>query len=269
MNSFHDEQCIINWTRGDLHGEWSLSSRDIECIFGPGDCVDGSKIQKLGLLYAGNDSMLPHMMSDEAMKYNVDYRNRQVEKMHSLPWDVNMLNAFHNLHFTLYMADMLPDFVHTVDDGKRVYTMDIPGRTMWILQLVMKAATECLRNDYIKVSSKTADAAADHRISPLVADEHWSGLQLHVVADAVISVMARFEPYIKANGIFGCSYKVDLGCETWDGYPKSLSRVDTRLKKNMVAMRDYIRKELARFSKMLLNAEFNQPDNALFNLNAR
>ena len=114
------------------------------------------------------------MMSDEAMKYNVAYRNRQVEKMHSLPWDVNMLNAFHNLHFTLYMADMLPDFVHTIDDGKRVYKMDIPGRPMWILQLVMKAATECLRNDYIKVSSKTDDAAHDHRITPLVADEHWS-----------------------------------------------------------------------------------------------
>ena len=37
----------------------------------------------------------------------------------------------------------------------------------------------------------------------------------------------------------------------------------------MVAMRDYIRKELARFPKMLLNAEFNQPDNALVNLNAK
>ena len=81
--------------------------------------------------------------------------------------------------------------------------------------------------------------------------------------------MVRFEPYIKANGIFGCFYKVDLDCGTWDGHAKPLSQVDTRLKKNMVAMRDYIRKELARFSKLLFNAEFNQPDNALFNLNAK
>ena len=267
--NFRDEETANSWTRGDLTGEWALSRKDIDHIFGPDDQVSALNAQtKYEPLYGGRDTMLPHMTTLDAMKFNAVFRHSQEHKMRSLSWDTNMLNAYHNLHFILYMADMLPDFVHAIDDGKRTYTMDVPGRPMWILQLVMKAATECLRDDYIKVSRKNADAAYDHRISPIVADWKWFGIELHVVADAVISVMVQFEPRIKANGIFGCSYKVDLGCGTWAGDAMPISRVDTRLKKNMVAMRDYIRKELARFSKMLLNAEFNQPYNALFNLNA-
>lgn len=210
--------------------------------------------------------MLPRMTTRDALKYNVQYRERQIAKMRSMPWDTNLLNAFHNLHFILYMADVNPDFSTEVGDGKRPqYKMDVPGRDLWVMQLIMKAASDCLRDGFIRANAKAKCA-----ISPYITKDGTFGFK--VIGDCVYNLYVDFNPTVKANGTFGCTYNVHMVCTTWDYNIIPLKSHRARnflLTGNMIMMRDYIKKELSRFTKMLENAEFNQPENSLLNLNGK
>ena len=269
---YQDEETVNSWTRGALTGEWSLSRKDVARIFGPNDGLGVEGVQRMELMYAGNNSMLPHMTSREAMMYNVSYRKKQEDKMHSLPWDTNMLNAFHNLHFIMYMADKVPDFTQVINDWQRTYQVDVPGRPMWILQLIMKAATDCLRDDLLKITSKNKDLEYDYRVTPFVTDFDTLGFELHIAGDCLFDIIVDFNPTTERNGTLGCTYKVTLLCSDWDEEPVPLTGPKSSrnpLKKNMLAMRDYIKNELAQFAKQLKTAEFNRPENALCKLNAK
>lgn len=127
---YQDEESASHWSRGDLHGEWSLNSSDICRMFGPLDWTNVIHLQEVQKPFSGNDTMRPCMTSDEAIVLNADYRAKQEAKIHSFSWKANMLNAFHNLHFILYMAGMLPDFTKKIDAGPLKVRMNVPGRTM-------------------------------------------------------------------------------------------------------------------------------------------
>ena len=258
MNDYCNEEGVGYWTRGELRGEWSLSHRDILEIFGPdsGECP--AVVQANGRVFAGKDSMLPHMTSPDAMAYNVDYRDRQAEKMRLLPWDVNMLNAYHNLHYICYMADILPDFSAT--PGR--YRMDVPGRDLWILELIMEAATKCLRDDLVAADSAEGDRHR-YRASPRVSDG-IPGFWLHVTGLCVFGLSVEFRP--TADGPLGFRSTVTLDCDSWDGERYALSgrnAPDTPLLKGMVRMKNYVRSALDRFREELAAAEFNRVWNDL------
>ena len=265
--SFNDEQSPGTWTRGDLNGEWSLSHEDIDRIFGPGDNMSARHAQSMAHLYSGSDSMRPHMTSKYAMVYNPVYRNRQEEKMHLLPWDVNLLNAYHNLHFILYMAGMAPNFNKRVDDGTRDYYIDVPAKNLWVFQLIMKAASDCLRDDYIKMCRKKS--SHDYRVTPIVTETGLIGLELHIVGDCLFDLYVEVEPRVNPDGTLGCKHKVTLESSTWeeDMLPLEGNKSSKNpLKQNMIRMRDYVKEELARFSRMLRDADFNRPEYALAKL---
>ena len=265
--NYHNEETISNWTRGDLHGEWTLSHDDMSGIFGPSSEWRPKCLQETELEYAGNDSMRVCMTEEDALEFNVPFRNRQEFKMRTLPWDVNLLNAFHNLHFILYMADRMPDFRTPMYKDDRPFNMSVPGLRVWIFQLIMKAASECLRDDFIKISSK-GDNSYDYRVTPTTANS--PGFELHIAGDCIFNLFVYFAPTVNGDGTFGCEYNVDLCCSLWNGGSLPLTgkrATDNPLRANMIAMRDYIKKELSGFSKTLAKAEFNRPENSLYKLN--
>lgn len=268
MNSFPDERCISNWNRGDIRGEWMLSHSDFKYMFLPD--YDALTVQEKEQLYAGSNYLLPHMASMDALMYNVQYRNYQETKMRSLPWNVNLMNAFHNLHFILYMADRMPDFNTKIDDGQRTYMMDIPGRPIWIFQLIMKAATDCLRDKFVKLSETCGDDSK-YRCTPMATDNDDAlGFQLHITGDCVFNIWVDFKPCVNEDGTFGFKHKVSISCSTWHYGRVPLTgkgASKSPLRKCMLNMRSYIDYALVQFAKALRKAEFNRPENSLFLLN--
>lgn len=268
MIGYANEETIDYWTRGDLHGEWQLSDTDVDNMFHP-FLLDNRTLKK-EQLYLGSAMQL-HMTSQVALEYNWKYRQEQARKMRVIPWDTNLLNAFHNLHFICYMADKVPNFDEDIHDGQHDYRIDVPGRQLWLLELVMKAATDCLRDDFIKKSKK--DKNHDYRVTPMTAEMDDSvGFGLHITGECLFNIWVDFKPTVKEDGTFGCKYSVDLSAETWNGfnfpvYGKKASK--NPLRQNMLAMAKYIKRELKRFSKMLDKAEFNQPEYALKLLNGK
>ena len=142
---------------------------------------------------------------------------------------------------------------------------------MWMLELIMKAATECLRDDFIKQSKE--DKGTDYRVTPRTSDEiDGVGFTLHITGDCIFNLWLEFHPTIKDDGTFGCDYSVNLSAETWHSrnVPIYGSRASKNpLRQNMLAMRTYLKNELKRFSKMLDKAAFNQPEYALKRLNGK
>lgn len=264
------EENVRKWTRGKLTGEWQLSDSDIAALLGINVRYTINTLQALEAMYSGNDSMQIHMTANAALQYNRDYRERQVFKMRTLPWDTNLLNAYHNLHFILFMADATPDFKPFETGIGPAKPMGIPGQDLWIMQLLMKAATDCLRDDFVRLS-KNHDSY-DYRIDVNMTVDGEATLMLHVGTEYTFEIYATFEPTVNKNGTFGCKYRVGLSCVNWNydrlplTGPKS---VKDPMKKNMLAMRDYLRKELKRFSRMLATAEFNRPEYALSVLNGK
>ena len=262
MNGLIDEETIEWWTRGDLHGEWTITDNDLDTIYQ--EPATAFMMQ----LYDGNDTMKPHMTSTEAMGYNWRYRRHQGWKARTLPWDLNLLNAFHNLHFIMYMADKVPDFNEVVKEGKREYKVGVPAKAVWILQMLMKAATDCLRDDFIKISEE--NDPNDYRVTPMFSSDDGSmGFELHICSDCLFCIWVDFDPVFKMDGTLGCEYKVVLTCGDWYRRRKPIygkDATDNPLRKNMLRMRSYVKKELKRFSKMLAAAEFNQPEYALKDL---
>ena len=262
MHGLNDEENIEYWTRGDLHGEWTITDSDLDTIYQ--EIASEFTIQ----LYDGNDTMKPHMTSNEAMRYNWKYRRHQGWKARTLPWDVNLLNAFHNLHFIMYMADKVPDFNELVKEGEREYKVGVPAKDVWILQMVMKAATDCLRDDFIKIS-KERDPH-DYRVTPRFSSyDGRAGFELHIVSDCLFCLWVDFNPIFNKDGTLGCTYKVALTCGDWNRHRKPIygkGATDNPLRENMLRMRSYVKKELKRFSKMLADAEFNKPEYALKDL---
>lgn len=258
MNIYSSEEIISDWSRGDVRGEWTLSHDDIETIFGPIPSLSPRLLQQQERQYAGDEYMLPHMTSGFALAFNAAYRDRQEEKMRMLPWNVNLMNAFHNLHFICYMANMLPDFENETDDGRRCFRMDVPGRYLWILQLVMKAATECLRDGFVRIASRK-DNGYKYRATPLAGSD-WVGFELHISGCCIYTLTVEFRPTF--TGPLGCEYSVGLECNSWRG--GRLSMNGKPLKDGMLAMKKYIRKELDRFDDELRCAEFNRLENWLF-----
>jgi hypothetical protein len=269
MLGYNDEEDVSYWTRGSVTGEWQLTDRDINRMFEE-HVIDGD-YQSKESLYDGSAMQL-HMTSPLAMEYNWKYRYSQVYKMRTIPWDTNLLNAFHNLHFICYMADQVPDFSEEIHDGNHpAYKIGLPGKPLWIFELIMKAATECLRDDYVNHYNR--DSVHTDSIAPLQSHIDDSvGLGLHLRGDSLINIFVDFQPTIKDDGTFGCKYSVQLSSETWQGrkvpiYGKKASKHP--LRQNMLAMASYLKKELKRFSKMLDKAEFNQPEYALKLLNGK
>ena len=264
------EENVRKWTRGKLTGEWQLSDSDIAALLHLNVRYTVHVTQALEAMYSGNDSMQIIMTSNAALTYNRDYRERQVFKMRTLPWDTNLLNAYHNLHFILFMADTTPNFEPFETGFGPVKSMEIPGQDLWIMQLLMKAATDCIRDDFVRLS-KNHDSY-DYRIDVNMTVDGEATLMLHVSTEYTFEIYAKFEPTVNKNGTFGCKYRVGLSCVNWNydqlplTGPKS---VKDPMKKNMLAMRDYLRKELKRFSRMLATAEFNRPEYALRVINGK
>lgn len=145
--------------------------------------------------------------------------------------------------------------------------MDVPGRDLWVMQLIMKAASDCLRDGFIRANAKTKCT-----IYPYITKGGTFGFKVIVIDDCVYNLYVDFNPTVKANGTFGCTYKVQMVCTTWDYNIIPLKGRRARnflLTGNMIRMLDYIKKELSRFTKMLEKAEFNQPENSLLNLNGK
>lgn len=277
-----NEECKQCWTRGDFEGEWLPSDGDMDGMFEPhreAPINVANRTTTYLANYMANGSMTPLMSTFEAYKYCLPLRDRAVFKMKSLPWNVNLLNAFHNLHFTLFMADMNPvfDVPGWNEDGRpNDSAITVTAWQIWILQLIYKAATDCLRDDFIKLSEQDD---TKFRISTRFADDHKSiGMQLHVVDDGVINLWISGEPTVKKNGTFGFKHSVSLSSYTWDGVPLSLYGKDDSspygklqytgpLKENMKNMKSYIAKELSMFTKELAGAEFNRPEYALCKIN--
>ena len=117
--------------------------------------------------------------------------------MRTLPWDTNLLNAYHNLHVILFMADKTPDFDEPFETGlgpaKR---MGIPGQDLWIMQLLMKAATDCIRDDFVRLS-KNHDSY-DYRIDVNMTVDGEATLMLHVGTEYTFEIYAAFEPSMTA-----------------------------------------------------------------------
>ena len=274
-----NEECKPCWTRGNFEGEWMLSPGDLDDMFTPVREYESNVINRSTaylLQYIAKGSMTLFMSTFDAYTYCKPLRERAVFKMKNIPWNVNLLNAFHNLHFTLFMADQNPvfDVPGWNEDGRpNDSAITVPAWQIWILQLVYKAATDCLRDDFIKVSEQDE---TKFRISTLFADDHKSvGMQLHVVDDGLINLWISGEPTVKKNGTFGFKYSVSLSSYTWDGVPMSMygngqcGKVPYigPLKENMKNMKSYIVNELKRFTEELSKAEFNRPEYALCKIN--
>jgi hypothetical protein len=256
-----------NWRRGDIHGEWKPSSYDIVSLFG--SYMNASVAQMMEELYGGDDTMRLHMTTNNAIAFNYKYRKKLVDQMVSLPWDMNMLGAFHKLHFILYMADKNPDFDETICDGPHTFSMDVPGRDIWILELIYKAATECLRDNFIK-ASKATDKKYKYRISTLYCQRDM-GIELYVTDDYYVDLWVSFEPVVNKNGTFGCKHKVSMsGWYTGGGGKFQLTRNMAKkepLVDSMLRMKSYITDELKKFSRILRKADFNTPEYALCKIN--
>ncbi len=281
----HNEECKQCWTRGDFEGEWRPSDGDLDDMFEPqreSSINVANRTTAYLVRYIANGSMIPLMSTFEAYKYCLPLRDRAVFKMKNLPWNVNLLNAFHNLHFTLFMADMNPVFTVPGCDGVVVWNEDgrpddnaitVPAWQLWILQLVYKAATECLRDDFVKLSADD-DKAPDLRISTIFSDDHKSvGLELHVAGEGLLDIWVTGEPTVKKNGTFGFKHSVSLFAYNWGGEKLSIyggpgsTQYTGPLKENMKNMKSYIAKELSMFTKELAGAEFNRPEYALCKIN--
>ena len=263
------DETIENWTRGDLYGEWAVSEHDIVQMLGLNQTYEVGILQTMEELYSGKDSRSIIMTTNDALQFNASYRNRQLERMKNFPWDQNMLDAYHNLHFILYMADKMPKFDSVRCEGKTYRGMDVPGRDLWVFQLIMKAATVCLRDDFIKVSTDASNVK-DYRFGLCSDLDGNADVLLHVAGGYLFFLNTSCQPTVKKNGTFGCKYGVSLSCLScaFDSVPVTgKAAVKNPLKKNLFAMKKYIEKELNRFSKMLDKAEFNQPEYALAKLN--
>lgn len=279
-----NEECKQCWTRGDFEGEWLPSDGDLDDMFEPyretainvANRTTAYRTTAYLVRYIANGSMIPFMSTFEAYKYCLPLRDRAVFKMKNLPWNVNLLNAFHNLHFTLFMADMNPVFTVSGwnDDRPADTAITVPAWQLWILQLVYKAATECLRDDYVKLSEDD-EKASDLRISTLFSDDdHRSvGLELHVAGEGLLDLWVTGEPTVKKNGTLGFKHSVSLFAYNWGGEKLSIyggpgsTQYTGPLKENMKNMKSYIAKELSMFTKELAGAEFNRPEYALCKIN--
>ncbi len=263
-----NEEITECWTRGDLNGEWLPSELDIAIMFEPDTRCTTTALEKANE-YAAHvkDTMIPLMTTFDAYKYCIPLREKAIFKMKNLPWDTNLLNAFHNLHFTLFMADINPGFNVSIDplqvyDNDSVYT--VPGWPIWILQLIYHAASECLRDDFIKAAKKDPH---DYRIDSQFTDDHQSvGMSLHLVSDICIDIWVTFIPKVNEDGTLGFNHVVELNAYHWKGNKANIAPRKP-LRKNMLRMKEYIEDKLNQFAKTLKNAEFNSPMYALKNIN--
>ena len=273
-----NEECKQCWTRGDFEGEWLPSDSDLDDMFEhyhEGTTDVANRTTAYLVRYIAHGSMIPLMSTFEAYKYCLPLRDRAVFKMKSLPWNVNLLNAFHNLHFTLFMADMNPVFKVPGwnDDPPDDNAITVPAWQLWILQLVYKAATECLRDDYVKLSEDD-EKASDLRICTLFSDDHRRvGMELHVAGEGLLDICVTGEPTVKKNRTLGFKHSVSLFAYNWGGEKLSIyggpgsTQYTGPLKENMKNMKSYIAKELSMFTKELAEAEFNRPEYALRKIN--
>ena len=264
-----NEEITINWTRGDLNGEWLPSDIDIAIMFEPGMRSATTALEKANE-YAKHvkDTMIPLMTTLDAYKYCIPLREKAIFKMKNLPWDTNLLNAFHNLHFTLFMADINPEFQVAIAPPMQVCAKDsvytVPGWPIWILQLIYHAASECLRDDFIKASKKDPN---DYRIDSQFTDDHQSvGMTLHLVSDICIDIWVDFLPKVNDDGTLGFNHSVELNAHEWNGDKANIAPKKP-LRKNMLRMKEYIDDQLKQFAKTLKNADFNSPMYALKNIN--
>ena len=263
------EENRLNWTRGDLDGEWHPSDDDVGTMFEPDSDLPASASARTTTYlvnYMANGSMTPIMSTFEAYKYCMPLRDRAVFKMKNLPWDVNLLNAFHNLHFTLFMADMNP--VSAAPGRPNDTAITPPAWQIWILQLIYKAATECVSKDFATLSEQ--DAIRDYRISTIFTDDHKSvGMRLNITGEGYMDLWVTGEPTIKKDGTFGFKHSESLSTVVYiRNFQVSMSNTYRGpLKSNMKNMKSYITRELTRFNKMLSRAEFNRPEYALKNIN--
>lgn len=263
-----NEEYYDYWTRGDVNGEWLPSELDIAIMFEPDTRSATTALQKANE-YAAHvkDTMIPLMMTFDAYKYCIPLREKAIFKMKNLPWDTNLLNAFHNLHFTLFMADINPEFNFGIDPMQgypkdSVYT--VPGWPIWILQLIYHAASECLRDDFIKAAKKEPH---DYRIDSQFSDDHQSvGMTLHIVSDICLNIWVDFIPKVNEDGTLGFNHVVELTAYHWNGDKANIAP-RRPLRKNMIRMKEYIEDQLNQFAKTLKNAEFNSPMYALKNIN--
>ena len=265
------EETILNWTRGNLRGEWRPSDDDINMLYNPAFGFEPvSKVYRLCFDYdtrARENSMRTDLMSFDAYRFSMLLRQKALFKLNSLPWDTNLMNAFHTLHFALFMEDMTPVFfansAYTPDDG---YT--VPAWQVWILQMVFQTASECMRDDFIRLSKKDDNK---YRISAWVDGLHsMAGMKLHVTGDAVFHLYVSFSPETKKNGTLSFKYSVYLESSTWDYavLPTSGPRASKcPLLADMKKAKKLIHTKLARFSRELAEAPFNRPEYALQNIN--
>lgn len=256
-----NEEITIHWSRGDLNGEWLPSEDDIDDIFDP-HREDGPVTLRTCAAYMKQyheNTFVPFMNTFDAYRYCLPLRDRAIRNLCSLPWDTNLLNAFHNLHFTLFMADVNPSF------GKdRVVDYTVPAWQVWILQLIYHAASECLRDDFIKVSKKDPH---NYRIATLATDDRKSvGMTLHLVSDICIDIWVDFIPKVNKDGTLGFDHSVELGAYHWNGDKANIAP-RRALRKNMLRMKEFTDAQLKQFAKTLKNAEFNSPMYALKNIN--
>lgn len=147
--------------------------------------------------------------------------------------------------------------------------VECPGR----FEIVYKAATECLRDDFVKLSADD-DKAPDLRISTIFSDDHRSvGLELHVAGEGLLDIWVTGEPTVKKNGTLGFKHSVSLFAYNWGGEKLSIYggpgsiQYTGPLKENMKNMKSYIAKELSMFTKELAGSEFNKPEYALCKIN--
>lgn len=139
----------------------------------------------------------------------------------------------------------------------------------------MKAATECLRDDFITESERRYPNGYDpskYRFSPIMADDGTPGMFLHITGECLFYLYVEFKPRVNPDGTFGCRHRVLLECSTWEGDRWPLTGKGSSsnpLKANMLAMKKYIGKELAGFDRMLRDADFNRPENSLAKLNGK
>lgn len=251
------QESINNWTRGDLKGQWLPSEADIDRIFDPIEDQGPTSLRN-SLAFVEQyhkDPFVPFMMTFDAYRYCIQLRQDAIFKMQHLPWDTNLLNAFHNLHFTLFMADVNPCF----DNVLLKYT--VPAWQVWMLQLVYEAATECLRDDFVKLSEEKENYA----IETLATHDHESvGILLQYANIGILELWVDFKPKVHKNGTLGFDYKLTLYRHAWAGKNAPLK---LPLDENFNAMRDYINEKLKTFKQTLKKAEFNSPDYALDKIN--
>lgn len=252
------KESINNWSRGDLKGKWLPSEDDIDEIFDPHN-ENGPDTLRTCAAYMKQyheNTFVPFMNTFDAYRYCLPLRDRAIRNLCSLPWDTNLLNAFHNLHFTLFMADVNPSF-----GNDRLVDYTVPARQVWMLQLVYEAATECLRDDFIKLSEDKENYA----IETLATHDHESvGILLQYANIGILELWVDFKPKVHKDGTFGFDYKLTLYRHAWEG---KNSHLKLPLDENFKAMKAYVAAKLRKFKQTLKKAEFNSPDYALDKIN--